>query len=194
MQKKWTGIIMIIASMLVITACAPGSYTMVNLRRDLYTSQNKPDAFAQYAGKRILLDTIGDESKNTKNFNYFSPDQSVAYNFFYTDNYRPQALRSFYWYTLQKAFQSVGMFIEETCANCDAQMQLTFLAMDDEQWKFKVKLIRPGKTPYEKEYMINLPPAGTLDKTELEKRAYRMIDLLVTTVLNDPGFGLALFS
>jgi hypothetical protein len=106
----------------------------------------------------------------------------------------PQALRSFYWYTLQKAFQSVGMFIEEVCTNCDAQMQLTFLAMDDESWKFKVTLTREGKTPYEKEYMITLPPAGTSDKDALEKRAYQMIDLLVATVLNDPGFGLALLS
>jgi hypothetical protein len=184
----------LLLTVLMMTGCAPYARTVVPLNRDSYICRNDPGQFSRYQGKIILLTTIRDESKNTSNLAYYSPEGTVGYQLFYSSEHSiQQPVPSYFWYALKKGFECVGVRIEEHGTVYDAELSLTFLSLTDEEIQFRALLTRKGVLTLQKEYTVTMPKLPTVDKGLLEDRAYRMLDDIVATILTDPGFHKAFF-
>jgi hypothetical protein len=143
-------------------------------------------------GKRILLSTIIDNSKNTTNLFYYNPKQTVGYELYYSSSSAMQPVVSYFWYSLKKAFECVGIRIEEYGLAYDAELSLTFTSLTDEEIKFTAVLIKMGKWLYTRDYVVSMPKVQTDENSILEQRAYGMLDSIATTILNDQNFQKAL--
>lgn len=184
----------LLLAVLMMSGCAPYSRVVVPLNRDSYICQNDPGQFSRFQGRRILLTTIRDESKNTSNLAYYSPDGTVGYQLFYSNEHTiQQPIPSYFWYALKKGFECVGVRIEEYGPIYDAELSLTFLSLTDEEIQFRALLNRQGELLLQKDYAVTVPRLPGIDKGLLEARAYRMLDGIVATILGDPDFQKAFF-
>jgi hypothetical protein len=184
----------LLLTVLVMCGCAPYARTVVPLNRDSYICRNDPGQFGLFQGKRILLNTIRDESKNTSNLAYYSPEGTVGYQLFYSSEHTiQQPVVSYFWYALKKGFECAGVRIEEYGPIYDAELSLTFLSLTDEEVQFRALLMQKGVLSLQKEYAVTMPKVPIIKKDLLEDRAYRMLDTIVATILNDPDFQKAFF-
>lgn len=159
---KLKGIIFIICLFVISSTflgCAPASSVVkvIELNRERYTCKIDLAQFSDYKGKRILLSSIEDKSKNTTNLYYYNPQQTIGYSLYYSSSSMQQPVVSHYWYALQKAFECAGLKIEEYGPAYDAELSLTFDSLTDEEIMFGANLIKSHKMPYSKNYAVRTP-------------------------------------
>jgi hypothetical protein len=184
----------LLPAVLVMTGCGPYTSTVVQLNREKYLCRNDPNQFSPYQGKRILLSTITDESKNTSNLAYYNPERTVGYQLFYSSQHQmPQPVVSYFWYALQKGFECGGVRIEEHGRIYDAELSLALKSLTDEEIRFQASLTRKTALVLEKEYVVTMPKVQAIETKVLEDRAYRMLDAIVARILNDQDFQKAFF-
>lgn len=187
-------VVSLLLTVLMMSGCGPYTSTVVQLNREKYTCQNDPSQFSPFQGKRILLTNITDESKNTSNLAYYNPEKTIGYQLFYSSQHQmPQPVVSYFWYALQKGFECAGVRIEERGRIYDAELSLVFRSLTDEEIQFQAFLSRKTVSVLEKEYVVTMPKVQVIKKDLLENRAYRMLDAIVATILNDPDFRKAFF-
>ena len=153
-----------------------------------YTPQIDTSKYRQFGGTKMCMSNIRNEAANTTNFNYFSNDIKVRYELSNKANTPIQLVPSFFWYAYQKAFIQAGI---DTSAYClpenIPELWIIFQSFNDDELQLKITVLKNGATQYEKDLVVRMMPAATRDITELQKRAYGMIDLTITTILDDPG-------
>ena len=198
MMKLKIIMIIFIIYLFVISAflcgCTPVTVdNVIDLNRERYVSKIDPLKFEQYHGKRILLSSIQDQSDNN-NFYYYNPQRTIGYKLNYSDSSMQQPIASYYWYALKKAFQSAGIKVVEHSPYYDAELTLILHSLTDEEIQFEIDLIKSDKLTYNKYYVVRLPTVESSNAEMLEKRAYAMLDSIVTTILNDPDFQKALLT
>jgi hypothetical protein len=192
-------------SILAIFFCLSGCQnTSSNLRTDLnsynvplylsdYIPQIDTSKYQQFIGTKMCMSNIRNDAAKTTNFNYFSNDIKIRYELSNKANTLIQLIPSFFWYAYQKAFIQAGI---DTSAYCSPEnipeLWIIFQSFTDEELQLKITLLKNRETQYEKDLVVRMVPAATSDITELQKRAYGMIDLTVTTILDDPGLQTAL--
>jgi hypothetical protein len=170
---------------LVSAGCAPFTSTIVQLEQNKYLSGLKPEGYGELRGKKILLHGITDESKNTSNFSYYNPERTVGYQLL-SENQMPQPLVSFFWYALEKGFEKAGVIIEDTAPDYDAELFITFRSLTDKEINFLIELRKRPNMIYAKSYVVKTSDGNIPDQNFLQKRAYSMIDSIVTAILDDP--------
>jgi hypothetical protein len=188
--KKIGKLLCILALLSFIISCTSGASTNVTLWRNKYNPNIVPTISELYKDQKVFLASVVDETKDTTNFYYYSPDRSVAYGFYYDEKSWKQPLVSFFWYAYQKSFESVGMIVEENNPSKDSpELSITFKSFQSDRLVYQVFLVSKtrGINLY-KEYMVTMTPITTNDTAALEKAAYEMIDKTVYTVLADPEF------
>lgn len=182
---------------IILIGCSPGASTVVNIRRDHYKPDMGQVLHDLYKERKIFLNSVIDESKDTTNFYSYNPDRSVAFCYFYEGNSWNQPLASFYWYAYQKALESMDMIVEERKSSKDSpELTITFKAINSQQLRFHV-LLKSKTTPQkslEKEYTISMPQNAANDPESMEKSAYAMIDKTVIMILGDPEFQKVFFN
>ena len=170
-------------SFLVVLALLSSCSSTVNLNADLkeynvnlYIKEYTPKfsvANPEYKGKKMCLDNIRNDARNTTNFSYYSKDIRVQYILSNRANTHIQLVPSFFWYAYQKAFAHAGI---ETLTRCEKDMPevwIVFLSFDDEELKFKVTLYENRETIFEKEMTVSLPPASGRDPLLLREQSLR---------------------
>ncbi len=187
-MKGFLRLIGILSLVVTLFGCGPFASTVVQLNRENYVPKINATQYSQYHGKRLLLSTIIDESKNTSNLAYYNPQRTVGYSLYYSTNSMPQPVVSYFWYMLQKAFEQAGIQIEEYGRLHDTELALVFTSLTDEEIRFTARLARLGQFGYQKHYIVTVPPTDSKHLKFLEQRAYGMVDAIVTTILNDPDF------
>ena len=193
-MKKWGRIFFVF---ILLTFACSGYVTdfYVKVSRSNYQTRLDPAKYREFKGQTVSFYTIGVEAQNVTNFYYYSPDGQIGYDLYYSPNKMGQPVSSFFWYTLQKTFDNLGLVITENGPIKNVpELVLTFTFLNDQEAKFRVKLTRNEKLLLEKTISVSqkLPP--TKDVNELENRAYAFIDLIAEALLNDPDFKRELFS
>lgn len=189
---------LLILSSLILFGCsmAPNNALVVEISRKRYSPRIDQSKHSEYAGQTMIFDSVEvSEDPNITNFYYLSPDKTIGYTLFYSERSMQQPVASFFWYTMEKTFQSLGMTITaETILKNVPQLHLKILTLTDQDAKFHVSLSRNGLLLMQKEISVSqeLPP--TKDSQELERRQYTYLDLMVDTILSDPDFKRAFFS
>jgi hypothetical protein len=176
-----------LVSALIICGCGPYATNIVDLNRDKYVCKINPAQFNNFQGKRFLLSTIIDESKNTTNLGYYNPDKTIGYRLSYSESSVQQPVVSYFWYALKKGFECAGIRIF-SYGLYDAELSLIFKSLTDEEIKFTMIVTKIGKLIYQHDYLIKMPEAQSKDHAVLEQRAYGMLDSIVRTILDDPDF------
>jgi hypothetical protein len=160
-----------------------------------YTPQIDAAKYRLLGGKKMCMSNIRNDAADTTNFNYFSKDIKVRHELSNKANTPIQFVQSFFWYVYQKAFIRAGI---DTSANCSPEnipeLWIIFQSFNDEELQLKITMLKNRETQYEKDLIVHMVPAASRNITELQKRAYAMIDLTVTTILDDPGLQMALLS
>ena len=185
-----------IALILLLSSCqTPAGHLssdMNQYRVNLYLHDYTPKLGGikpEFKNKVMCLSNIRNDARNTTNFSYYSKDIRVQYILSNKVNTPMQLVPSFFWYAYQKAFESAGI---ETQARCSKEnipeLWIIFQSFNDEELQFKITLLENLVTIYEKNLTVTLPPVVERDPIALQSRAYDMIDLTITAILNDSGF------
>jgi hypothetical protein len=185
MMKSTSRKTIFILSLLVIFLMLIGCSTHGKV---VYLCKIDPAPYSKLSGKQILLSTIKDNSKNTTNFYYYNPKQTIGYELYYSPHGMMQPVVSYFWYSLKKAFECAGVRIEESGPVYNAELSLTFNSLTDEEIKFTAVLTKIGKLLYTRDHVVTTPKVQTDENSILEQRAYGMLDLIVASILNDPDF------
>ena len=135
------------------------------------------------------------EDRNLDNFSFYSPDDKIGYELYYSF-YRPmQPIASFLWYSLEKTFITLGLNVtpDGPIKNVPV-LTLTFTFLNNQEAKFRVKLERNEKLILEKNLAVSQILPQTKYPDILEKRAYSLLDLIAEAILNGPDFKREFFS
>lgn len=167
----------------------------VSVSRDKYMPLLQSTMFPEYKGQIIIFDSIEIDAPEVTNFYYLNEDKTVGYTLFYTSNGIQQPVVSFFWYALQKAFETIGIQVKESGLVKNAvRLNLKIMSLTDQKAIFKVSLLRNGYLIMQKDITVikKFPP--TKDISELSKRAYEYIDYIAASILSDPDFKREFFS
>lgn len=188
---------MVIAIMFLLAGCRT---TTGNLNADLhnytvplylveYTPKIDATKYSKFRGKKLCLSNIRNEAGNTTNFDYFSKDQKVHYQLSNKANTIIMLTQNYFWYAYQKAFSQIGLEASTDCSPENTpELWIIFQSLNDEELQLKINVLKNRETLYEKDLVVTMAPTATRNITELQKRAFEMIDLTVTRILDDPGF------
>lgn len=205
MQKhfKWSGLVLICVLGLFLFGCA--SSTKIMMTQEKYSPSFRAGEFNRYKGKKIVLSSFFNQAQNTKQYNYFSADKKYMYE-------GNATLENYYWNCFQKAFRHIGVSLTDYAYDGGhpyrygywwgapgpgvaaraprgvSEFQLILTSLTDQEFKFKVIVLKEGESKLDKEYTVTMPAAGTENVGELEKRAYQLVDLAFTTILRDRDF------
>jgi hypothetical protein len=195
--------VIVLAAFFCLSGCQA---TSSNIRTDIntysvplylndYPPQIDTSKYQQFSGKKMCMSNIRNYAANTTNFNYFSSDLKVRYELSNKANTPIQLVQSFFWYAYQKAFILAGI---DTSAYCSPEnipeLWIIFQSFTDEELQLKITVLKNRETQYEKDLIVRMATAENRNIPELQKRAYGMIDLTVTTILDDPGLQTALIT
>lgn len=199
---NFPNIIAAIAAVLFLSGCATG--TKITMSSDKYFPAYKTADVSRLKGKKLILSSFYNQAQNTKSWNYYSADKK----FMYEGNAQ---LETYYWNCFQKAFKQAGVNLidysyadyrgphpywwgaapppaQKPQAKGVPEFQLILTSLTDQEFKFKVLLFKDGETKLEKEYSVTMGAAGTENAADLEKRAYRLVDLAFLTIVRDRDF------
>ena len=198
---QWSIIILWII-VLLLTGCA--SSTVITINQEKYSPSFRADDYSRYKGKKLFLSDFLNRAKNTKTYNYFSPDKKLSYE-------GNASLENFYWHCFQKSFRHIGVNLvdykydrsrptshdwwgkisapgDNNASNSITEFQFILLSMTDQEFKFKVIVLERGESKFDKDYTVSMAAATTNDVADLEKRGYKLVELAFTTILNDQDF------
>jgi hypothetical protein len=206
MKRHIPGIIKLFLLLILLCAAPACQTTSGNLNTDMnnyevrlhlidYTPKFDLKKHEPYKNKKMCMSNIRNDAGNTTNFNYNSRDRRVLYQFSNRPATPMQFIQSYFWYAYQKAFQYAGIETLERCEESDLpELWIIFQSLNDDELQYKITLLKKGVAFYEKDLAVTMTPAVTRDPISLRLRAYDMIDLTITTILDDPGFQEALIS
>jgi hypothetical protein len=144
--------------------------------------------YSQFSGKKICLSNIRNDAGNTTNFGYYSKDKRVQYELSNKANTIVMLAQNYFWYAYQKAFLKAGLEASTDCSPENTpELWIIFQSLNDEELKMKITVLKNRETLYEKDLAVTMPPVEFRSITGLQKRAYEMIDLTVSAILDDPG-------
>jgi len=164
-----------------------------NYRVQLYLYDYSPKfdagSYRHLQGKNMCMSSIRNDAQNTTQFSYFSRDLKVQYELSNRPNTHIMFAQSYFWYAYEKAFAHAGIEISHRCAREDTpELWIVFQSFDDEDLLLKMNILKNRETIYEKEIRVQMPLPVTRDSASLRLRAYDMIDLTVTKILDDSAF------
>lgn len=203
---KWSSVLVFCVIGIFLTGCASG--TKIVTTQEKYAPSFRAGDYSRYKGKKLVLSNFYNQAQNTKTYNYFSPDKKLNYEF-------NVSLESFYMNSFQKAFRHIGVNLVDYVYDDKyrgpgayhpgywwgvpgpagyrapkgvAEFQFILLSLTDQELKFKAVLFREGETKFDKDFTVTMAPAATDNTAELERRAYKLVDLAFTTIMKDSGF------
>ncbi|MGD0021219.1 MAG: hypothetical protein ABSC54_02845 [Smithellaceae bacterium] len=175
--------------LLAFTSSGHAIEPYVKLFRSDYQTRLDPAKYPEFKNQTISFYSIGIEDRNLNNFFFYSSDDKIGYELYYSHNKPMQPVSSFFWYALEKTFGTLGLVVtpDGPIENVPA-LVLTFTFLNDQEAKFRITLTRNEKLLLEKTISVTqkLPPTNDIE--ELEKRGYALIDLIARAILNDPDF------
>jgi hypothetical protein len=191
-------IVISIAVILFLFGCA--SSTKVMISSDKYSPAFRAGDVSRLKGKKLILSSFSNQAQNTKAWDYYSADKKYMYE----GNVQ---LETYYWNCFSKAFKQAGVKLVDYGygdyrggpwwwgvpppghhSKGVAEFQLILTSLTDQEFKFKALLFKEGQTKYEKEFTVTMDAAQSENAAELEKRAYRLVDLAFTTIIKDRDF------
>lgn len=162
---------------------------VINVSRSNYQPKIDSTKYQEFKGKAVSFSSIKIKAKNITDLTYYSSDHKVAYILYYEKSTPRQPVASYFWYTLEKSFQHVGMFVTEFRSIPNVpEMILTFTSLTDSEAVFSIRLEKNERLLFEKTLEVTQQMPHTEDKAELEARAYRFLDLITEKILSDPDF------
>jgi len=153
-----------------------------------YMPKLDPVKYINLKGKKTCISNIKNESRFTSNFSYYSKDRKVRYQLSRESNVDLMLLQSYFWYAYQKAFEHIGIAVTDDCSQPNlSELWIVFQSFNDERLKFKITVLKNSEALYEKDLVVAVEMLESRDYHHLQKRAYEMIDLTVTSILDDRG-------
>lgn len=169
----------------MLFGCASSSLK-VDLTYEKYTPRFQLDKYSAFKDKRIFMSPFINYSSNASRYYYYSSDFKIQYG-------RDVVIEDYYWYCFRKAFNNIGMITYHDVA--DASYPVFIFEIDyltDQKIIYEVIVSKRSKIFYQKQFAITMPVPEQKEKQYLEDRAYLMVDNIITNVLNDQNFYLAL--
>ena len=184
---------------------AGGGGIKVPIQQDKYLPAFKSSEFGRFKGKKVILDAFTNSAGNTKSGAYYSPDKNLTYE-------ASVQLESYFWYCFKKAFQHIGVNVldpqyaggrpyhygywgwgvpppsQSKGVPGVTEFQFVLTSLTDQECKFQVSLFKNGESRFQKDFTVTMTPAQTQDVRDLEKRAYRMVDVVFAAIMKDRDF------
>lgn len=162
-----------------LVACRAAG-TKVVIRQELYVPSFKAENLSAYKGTKVYLSSVNNEANNTSIWNYYSPGSAVYYE-------ATPALRTYFWDCFIKDFNWIGVKMASDASEAP-NMEVVMTSITDQELKFRVILLAPGRSPFRKDYTVTMAPTQETDPAKLEQRGYRLVDEAFTAIVRDPEF------
>ena len=146
---------------------------------------------SEYKGKRMYLMNFDNQARDTTVWYYFSPDRQFSYG-------GNSIIHNYFWYSFEKALISLGVWV----SNMDKPdpyapaVWMTLRSITDAKYEVEVKMQKfVYGLFFTKIYTVTGDDIKQGERTpeNMEKRAYRMTNKLIETILTDPDFKKAYF-
>ena len=184
MGRIFGKVVLLSACVLALTGCPRGG-TKVYIKQTSYNPAFETANLSAYKGKTLYFSSVTNNAANTSIWDYYSVDSQYAYE-------ASPALQTYFWDCFVKSFNRIGVraLASPWSAGTETapELQIVLNSVTDQKLVFNVTLMRLGESPFQKEFTVEAPPAGTADLAELEKRGYRLVDAAFTAMVRDPGF------
>ena len=201
--KFWHKIFLIVVIGFFLAACATVGGTKITMNYEKYSPSFRSADYAYMKGKKVVLASFHNQAQNTKTWGYYSADNKYTYE-------SNDHLQNYFWYCFERAFKYVGVKVLDyqtdgqyyhhrywwgapglgaySAPKGVSEFQLILTSVTDQEFKFKVLVFKNGETKMDKSFSVTIPPAGTDEVPELEKRAYSFVDVAFTTIMKDRDF------
>lgn len=189
MKRRKITFFVFVFFLIAFTGSGLAANYFVKIYRSNYKTNLEPTKFAEYKNKQLSFYSIGIEDQNLTNFNFYSEDEEITYELYYSWNRGIQPVSSFFWYALEKTWRTLGIDVTPDGPLNDVPvLVLTFIHLNDQEATFRIDLSRNEKQLLKKNISVSQRLSPTRDAAVLEKRAYAFLDLMAEAVLNDPDF------
>ena len=195
--KRFSGRFYFISGILFLAAFTLGGCQTLSvyLYSDNYIPRISPD-LGIYNNKSIVLKDVVNKTANSSRRYFSAPDNSVYYYVpkHYLGPYGSAPdMAIFFKKVILKAFDELGIIVPdgEQANTKTPALEFTLLTITDEKFHFQCTLYYSNRPVFKKNYIVTEPRPGEdgrISVTVMEKRAYKMIDRLVQSVLNDLEF------
>jgi hypothetical protein len=160
--------------------------TKVVIRQDLYAPSFAAKDLSAYKGKSVYFPAVTNNANNTSIWNYYSPGSDVYYE-------ATPALQTYFWDCFAKDFNWIGVKLAPD-ATAAPHLEVIMNSVTDQEFKFQVILLGPGKPPFRKDYTVTMAPTKEKDPAQLEKRGYQLVDAAFMAMVGDADFRKAFLS
>jgi len=162
-----------------LVACRAAG-TKVVIRQDIYMPSFANENLSAYKGTSVYLSAVTNNANNTSIWNYYSPGSAVYYE-------ATPALQTYFWDCFIKDFNWIGVKTASDSSGAP-NMEIIMTSITDQEFRFQVILLPPGKSPFRKDYTVTMSPTQDTDPAKLEQRGYRLVDAAFTAIVRDPEF------
>ena len=151
------------------------------VQQDKYKPDLQNELYNVYKNKEIFLSYFTNKAEDTSIFYYYAKDQSIAYE-------GAPTLQSYLWYCFEKALISLNMLVYKSdypIPDEVSELQLAFTSWSDNNFTCNITLFKYGHIIYQDEIMVTFEPAATNNLDDLEQRAYKQMDKIISTILGN---------
>ena len=174
----------------LISGC--GGHTadyLINVSRSQYQPQTDPAKYLVLKGKTVSFYSVNVTAGDVSNFNYYSVDYKIGYNLFYESGKLRQPVASYFWYTLEKSLQHIGMDVTPDGPMTNVPvMVMTITTLTDSEAVFRIRLTKNDALLFEKTLTVTQRLSPTSDFKELEQRSYLLLDAITEKIISDEDF------
>jgi len=184
-MRKAMGFAALLAVFFLAAAGCGAGGTKVVIQQGVYNPDVAGTSLAAYKGKTVYFPGVTNQANDTSIWAYYSVDKKYYYE-------ATPALQTYFWDCFHKAFQRIGVRVLAAPwspgTESAKELNIYLNSMNDRKLVFSVTLAIPGEKSFQKQYTVEMPPAGTDDLKALEQRSYRFMDTAFLTMVTDPEF------
>ena len=164
-----------------------GKKPHVMLDKDSY-SPNLSGKLEGYKNKEVFLADFENQAEDTRIWYYYSPDRNTTYE-------ASPTLHSYLWYCWEKALWKLDLrrvYRDESPSGDIPELRLVFTAWSDRNFLCSVTILKKAAVVFSKSFDVKFDEPAPTDTAQLEQRAYRQMDGIISTILSDDGVKKAL--
>ena len=181
-MRKLIILILTLALVLGFALTANAKKIKIWVQQDKYTP-NMDTSLEAYKKVKIFLANFENKAENTTIWYYYGKDskgKKVTYE-------GAPSLQSYLWYCFEKAMLGAGMSVyRDTAPNLSTpELQLTFSSWTDLAFDCEVSLLANRQQLFRKTFNITFEPATSDDPAQLEQRAYKQMDKIISTIMSE---------
>ncbi|MEW6366652.1 MAG: hypothetical protein AB1714_18640 [Acidobacteriota bacterium] len=136
-----------------------------------------------YKNKEVFLADFENEAEDTRIWYYYSPDKNTTYE-------ASPTIQSYLWYCWEKALWKLDLrrvYRDSSPSGDIPELRLVFTSWSDRNFVGTVTIWKKAAVVFAKTFDVKFDEPSPAETAQLEQRAYRQMNGIISTILGDDG-------